>query len=101
MGAGPERLHRVLEAAAGALRRGDAMKLREVPAERSERGGVVSTGSSEALQLAKRNGGISAARGVDEILERGFRSEEHTSELQSPVHLVCRLLLEQKKQAQP
>src|SRR5690348_3931824 len=26
------------------------------------------------------------------------RSEEHTSELQSPVHLVCRLLLEKKKQ---
>src|SRR5690348_18185092 len=25
-------------------------------------------------------------------------SEEHTSELQSPVHLVCRLLLEKKKQ---
>src|SRR6266581_7914586 len=28
---------------------------------------------------------------------RGSRSEEHTSELQSPVHLVCRLLLEKKK----
>src|SRR4051794_41324645 len=28
----------------------------------------------------------------------GRRSEEHTSELQSPVHLVCRLLLEKKKQ---
>src|SRR5438876_9048480 len=27
----------------------------------------------------------------------GLRSEEHTSELQSPVHLVCRLLLEKKK----
>src|SRR5207248_8634034 len=27
----------------------------------------------------------------------GFRSEEHTSELQSPYHLVCRLLLEKKK----
>src|SRR5690348_17379047 len=26
----------------------------------------------------------------------GGRSEEHTSELQSPVHLVCRLLLEKK-----
>src|SRR5258708_21804315 len=31
--------------------------------------------------------------------ERGSaaRSEEHTSELQSPDHLVCRLLLEKKK----
>src|SRR5690348_18121616 len=28
------------------------------------------------------------------------RSEEHTSELQSPVHLVCRLLLEKKSIAQ-
>src|SRR5438876_12126587 len=27
----------------------------------------------------------------------GDRSEEHTSELQSPVHIVCRLLLEKKK----
>src|SRR5258708_27225446 len=27
------------------------------------------------------------------------RSEEHTSELQSPDHLVCRLLLEKKKQS--
>src|SRR5256885_11591089 len=28
---------------------------------------------------------------------RSFRSEEHTSELQSPCNLVCRLLLEKKK----
>src|SRR5437764_10195871 len=28
----------------------------------------------------------------------GCRSEEHTSELQSPMYLVCRLLLEKKKQ---
>src|SRR5690348_17694041 len=28
------------------------------------------------------------------------RSEEHTSELQSPVHLVCRLLLEKKKSSE-
>src|SRR5947208_12401835 len=33
---------------------------------------------------------LSAAVGI-------FRSEEHTSELQSPDHLVCRLLLEKKK----
>src|SRR5690348_18062456 len=30
-------------------------------------------------------------------VESKLRSEEHTSELQSPVHLVCRLLLEKKK----
>src|SRR5262245_65212839 len=31
------------------------------------------------------------------IFEAGTRSEEHTSELQSLRHLVCRLLLEKKK----
>src|SRR5256885_10840901 len=31
---------------------------------------------------------------------RAGRSEEHTSELQSPCNLVCRLLLEKKKQIQ-
>src|SRR5437762_5149240 len=30
-----------------------------------------------------------------------FRSEEHTSELQSPMYLVCRLLLEKKKLSGP
>src|SRR2546429_3501888 len=31
------------------------------------------------------------------VVEIGSRSEEHTSELQSRLHLVCRLLLEKKK----
>src|SRR5574338_979613 len=31
------------------------------------------------------------------LRRRPVRSEEHTSELQSPWHLVCRLLLEKKK----
>src|SRR5258708_11644362 len=34
-------------------------------------------------------------------LARTYRSEEHTSELQSPDHLVCRLLLEKKKKTHP
>src|SRR5690348_12811879 len=34
-------------------------------------------------------------------LSHAFRSEEHTSELQSPVQLVCRLLLEKKNDAPP
>src|SRR5258708_36223108 len=37
--------------------------------------------------------GIEAAR----LMSGSDRSEEHTSELQSPDHLVCRLLLEKKK----
>src|SRR5438309_5452329 len=45
---------------------------------------------------------------AEEVEDRGevlgaadihMRSEEHTSELQSQFHLVCRLLLEKKKQA--
>src|SRR2546429_1847388 len=35
--------------------------------------------------------------GVPEVILRKPRSEEHTSELQSRLHLVCRLLLEKKK----
>src|SRR2546426_9376832 len=33
----------------------------------------------------------------DETQKKYVRSEEHTSELQSPCNLVCRLLLEKKK----
>src|SRR5690348_17764445 len=38
-----------------------------------------------------------AARDLRQRRQVHPRSEEHTSELQSPVHLVCRLLLEKKK----
>src|SRR5438876_7577219 len=44
------------------------------------------------LERARRG-----ARGLAQPELRDERSEEHTSELQSPVHLVCRLLLEKKK----
>src|SRR5256885_12913656 len=49
-------------------------------------------------------GGAGAAHGAlqraEAVLEPGLRSEEHTSELQSPCNLVCRLLLEKKKKTQ-
>src|SRR5258708_15202474 len=38
-----------------------------------------------------------SSKSVDLGGRRIIRSEEHTSELQSPDHLVCRLLLEKKK----
>src|SRR2546422_7247137 len=45
--------------------------------------------------------GDAQSQGPGELLLRGRRrrgrSEEHTSELQSRLHLVCRLLLEKKK----
>src|SRR5256885_5488018 len=40
-------------------------------------------------------GGLACAIGADQGMDG--RSEEHTSELQSPCNLVCRLLLEKKK----
>src|SRR5256885_2830793 len=45
--------------------------------------------------LIELEGVLGAAHGHD--LDQN-RSEEHTSELQSPCNLVCRLLLEKKKQ---
>src|SRR2546429_7358035 len=42
-------------------------------------------------------GGRALSRSIDASLMPNKRSEEHTSELQSRLHLVCRLLLEKKK----
>src|SRR5256885_8507764 len=47
--------------------------------------------------VGKRLNKLKTEYSQDEVpVERGFRSEEHTSELQSPCNLVCRLLLEKK-----
>src|SRR2546429_6522788 len=48
------------------------------------------------LRRLAGDGGVPARVGGRQ-LHRGERSEEHTSELQSRLHLVCRLLLEKKK----
>src|SRR5690348_17641828 len=48
------------------------------------------------ISAAGRWGCPVAPSAADEHSDR-TSSEEHTSELQSPVHLVCRLLLEKKK----
>src|SRR5258708_27334960 len=49
-----------------------------------------------ALRNDAANPGSDVARNRTPASNPG-RSEEHTSELQSPDHLVCRLLLEKKK----
>src|SRR3989454_7778047 len=64
---------------------------------------------SRARRIADRSAGRSESEaeadasedmprlGIEVIGFRFGRSEEHTSELQSPCNLVCRLLLEKKK----
>src|SRR5438876_2155258 len=42
-------------------------------------------------------GELEDSRAINPLVAEAERSEEHTSELQSPVQLVCRLLLEKKK----
>src|SRR5438309_5197256 len=53
---------------------------------------AVSRSSAPSGRMATRT--LAAVR-VPQVV--GLRSEEHTSELQSQFHLVCRLLLEKKK----
>src|SRR5207248_4209663 len=54
--------------------------------------GARRNGFERHTDLARRDGKLAALR-----QGQGRRSEEHTSELQSPYDLVCRLLLEKKK----
>src|SRR6266487_7152112 len=49
----------------------------------------------ELWQSARRDGELNLSHASTKQ-KVSHRSEEHTSELQSPVHLVCRLLLEKK-----
>src|SRR2546422_6459148 len=49
-------------------------------------------------EVADARTGPGAGAGRDRAEPEQERSEEHTSELQSRLHLVCRLLLEKKKQ---
>src|SRR5437763_8620455 len=60
--------------------------------------GEVAITKEEALQAAQRL--KSNVCVVKAQIHAGGRSEEHTSELQSPMYLVCRLLLEKKKKRQ-
>src|SRR2546422_7349609 len=59
---------------------------------RSEQRERTSFGSPAGSPKGDRRGSRRAARRAGTL-----RSEEHTSELQSRLHLVCRLLLEKKK----
>src|SRR2546426_5193829 len=73
----------------------DALPISPRP-ERHDRGGP--GGRARARFRGRRRRSPQARRGER---PRGPRSEEHTSELQSPCNLVCRLLLEKKKNVSP
>src|SRR5438477_1798566 len=68
------------------------------PAAGTAQTSLRSTTASTASFVA-RSTDLSGVRSVERgfIAARTTRSEEHTSELQSHVNLVCRLLLEKKK----
>src|SRR5437763_12290577 len=73
---------------------GDAQSLAQAPPRLAQL-------SPDDVQLGQVAEHVAAAPAVQPALraqsQRGLRSEEHTSELQSPMYLVCRLLLEKKK----
>src|SRR5256885_9533204 len=59
---------------------------------------LVDMASAQAsCRCTKPRAGVAPGRPGGPLLALVRRSEEHTSELQSPCNLVCRLLLEKKK----
>src|SRR5256885_11379740 len=67
------------------LFRSKRLRSRRPGRETYVRGSLAPTGAAQRCMCHRRRGWL--------------RSEEHTSELQSPCNLVCRLLLEKKKHA--
>src|SRR5689334_23535141 len=59
--------------------------------------GRATTASQRSEPKPRRNSSGSSAVESNKNQKKTPRSEEHTSELQSQFHLVCRLLLEKKK----
>src|SRR5690348_17415030 len=81
----------------------DALPISETPSapmpDRCAQGQAHSRAEMRGAPRGSRRSGSArtAPHGPVRTRFRSRRSEEHTSELQSPVHLVCRLLLEKKK----
>src|SRR2546429_5321410 len=71
-----------------------------LPWPRTSARGVTAGGSSRSCRRTDRDAAPHAPRPAATVWFAGLclsRSEEHTSELQSRLHLVCRLLLVKKK----
>src|SRR5690348_18218826 len=63
----------------------------------SERNFCASSPPSKAMLCLWPSRNTVTSQRRESAFDTATRSEEHTSELQSPVHLVCRLLLEKTK----
>src|SRR2546426_4661159 len=85
-----------------------ALSGRKIPFDRSQftatvDGRIVGVGRTIRIESIALHYDLTASPEHREAIERALRvhpegrSEEHTSELQSPCNLVCRLLLEKKK----
>src|SRR2546429_3357918 len=57
---------------------------------------VYAVGRLAAFAIFRMDGAAQSVFAMGGIFANNVRSEEHTSELQSRLHLVCRLLLEKK-----
>src|SRR5437879_6763119 len=88
------------------LERASPYSMHQRSAQRYRVGRVVLAG--DAAHVTNPTGGLGLTSGLFDsfalypaltaiVLEGADRSEEHTSELQSPMYIVCRLLLEKKK----
>src|SRR5689334_23974113 len=76
----------------------DALPIYRYSATRSRFPGIATTRPRPSTNSSTAQASTQPLGALEELVEgRGRRSEEHTSELQSQFHLVCRLLLEKKK----
>src|SRR5256885_838321 len=74
-----------------------ASRKSEIPPSPQKLAGPDVNALHELLNALKKHGIDIPFERLGPILAEHQRSEEHTSELQSPCNLVCRLLLEKKK----
>src|SRR5256885_7546483 len=90
-----------LHAALPIPRRSARRSARRVPGRRGSRAQLHAHGRrarhGDGRRVALAHVEVDHLPGRVRRLDRKSRSEEHTSELQSPCNLVCRLLLEKKK----